>query len=534
MSTLRRGDRFGDYEIVARLRSGGMATLYLGCRRGAAGFSRPVAIKIIHPHLARDPTFVKMFIDEAKLSARIEDPHVVHVEDLGEANGALFLAMEYVPGCSLAQLLAALSKEGRRLDTSAIVHIGAQIASGLQAAHELADERGSPLGVVHRDVSPSNVLVARKGHVKLIDFGIAKVRSRAQQQTNTKALKGKLAYMSPEQARIEPVDLRTDLYALGVILWELVTMKRCFEATTDVGLLEMVRRPNVVPPSRYAEVPPALEMVIMAALEPKADKRPQTAAELRRMLLDAVPAASGVDRTDVAILVERLLGAKLDQEQKLLPIDEHVYGEVASTPAEASAEPPEPEPEPDVTATSAAPDMAFAATEPGAGSPSNQRSPDARWESLTQAATVTKTMWEEPAPAPAPAVARRWLYPTLIAAGAVVAVLAVVVGVASVRARAASQATGGEAPPVVATQLATASPAPSAEAAPAPLAPAEPPPANAQGGLATEVSDAAAPLVKRTPPRGRATALPAPLATVSARRPVELINGVPINTNVGK
>ncbi|MFO0738722.1 MAG: serine/threonine-protein kinase [Labilithrix sp.] len=545
MSALRRGDRFRDYEIVAKLRAGGMATLYLGCRRGAAGFSRPVAIKIIHPHLARDPAFVKMFIDEAKLSARIEDPHVVHVEDLGEANGALFLAMEYVPGCSLSQLLAALAKEGRRLDASVIVHLGAQIASGLQAAHETTDEHGAPLGVVHRDVSPSNVLIARKGHVKLIDFGIAKVRSRAQQQTNTKALKGKLAYMSPEQARLEPVDLRTDLYALGVMLWELVTMKRCFEAASDIRLLEMVRQPSVVRPSTYASVDPALESVIMWALEPDPSKRPQTAADLRRRLLEAVPATASVDRAAIALLVERLLGDKLDKEQKLLPVDEHVYGEVAeaaevareaeatvtstSTAAGESTVTSAPATVPNaaaVTATMGNPaGMAFAPTEraPFVSNIAQER-PERRWETLTQAATVMPARWEEPASTTRSSKPLIWIL--LIAAAGAIASVAVVLAAGARPKRAAANSDVPSAIVTVATMPPPPEPEEVAAVPSASAAQTEP--------TAPDVTDAGAPTSKRpATARGHASATAPPLPSSSARKPVQMINGVPINTDLG-
>ncbi len=180
-AVLRVGESVGGYEIVAKLRSGGMAALFLGRREGAAGFRRHVAIKVVHEHLAGDADFVRMFVDEALLSARIQHPNVVHVEELGEENGAHFLVMEYVHGVSLAQLLVALGARKRRLTVDLAVFIAMGAAAGLHAAHELRGDDGRPLGVVHRDVSPQNVLLARDGHVKLSDFGVAMSRGRATQ-----------------------------------------------------------------------------------------------------------------------------------------------------------------------------------------------------------------------------------------------------------------------------------------------------------------------------------------------------------------
>src|SRR5262245_54903562 len=168
-----------------------MATLFLARRVGAAGFSRHVAIKVVHGHLANDPHFIGMFVDEAMLPARIQHPNVVHIEELGEAGGTYFLAMEYVHGAALSALLGELSKLRRRLSTPLAVFIAMRVLEGLHAAHELRDERGQKLEVVHRDVSPQNVLLSASGHVKLIDFGIAKARGQSQ-RTKTGLLKGKL------------------------------------------------------------------------------------------------------------------------------------------------------------------------------------------------------------------------------------------------------------------------------------------------------------------------------------------------------
>ncbi len=312
---LSTGDTLGRYRILSRLRAGGMATLYLGKRTGAAGFARPVAIKVIHPHLAEDPRFVKMFVDEATLSAKIDDPHVVHVEELGEAHGTYFLVMEYVDGISLAQLLRELGRRKRALSIDLTTWIAAQIAAGLHAAHEATNEAGEPLGIVHRDVSPHNVLLAFKGHVKLIDFGIAKSRTQTK-DTQTGSLRGKLAYMPPEQAWGKSVDRRADVYALGVVIWEMLTMRRLFDADNDFLLLERVRAPSVKPPSAVVKgIPAALDDAVMKALSPDPANRPASAEELRALLAHAVPSMTAKTAKDLnavlhAVVPDLIKGAR--------------------------------------------------------------------------------------------------------------------------------------------------------------------------------------------------------------------------------
>ncbi len=313
------GDKVGDYQIVAKLRSGGMATLFLGRREGVEGFSRHVAIKVVHEHLAEDEMFVRMFVDEALLSAKIQHPNVVHVEALGESGGRHFLVMEYVHGCALSTLLTSLGKLGRTLTPQLATYIAVKVAEGLHAAHETKDGDGQLLGVVHRDVTPQNVLIAYRGHVKLIDFGVAKARGRAQQTTGG-SLKGKIGYMSPEQAFGESVDRRTDVYALGVVLWEMLTGRRAFKASNELALLQMVRDPKLVPASTYnASVPPALDAVIAKATAREAADRFSTAQEMRRALAKAMPAALALDASDIERLLRAVVGNDMETERQLLP-----------------------------------------------------------------------------------------------------------------------------------------------------------------------------------------------------------------------
>jgi serine/threonine protein kinase len=300
---LKAGERLGDYEIVHPLRSGGMATLYRARRRGAAGFARDVAIKVVHPHLAANPAFLRMFVEEAHLAVRIHHPNVVQVEELGAEGGNLYLVMELIRGCSLAELMEALVTRGQRLPLLQTMRLGIQVAEGLHAAHETRDDSGTLLGVVHRDVTPQNVLVSEKGYAKVIDFGIAKAMGRDRTRTGT--LKGTYAYMAPEQARALEVDRRSDVYALGVVLWELLTLRRLFDAASDAELLDRVREPVVEPPSRYArDIGPELDAAVLTALAPRPTDRPSTAEHFRRLLCEAMPAAS----TESPATLEQLVG----------------------------------------------------------------------------------------------------------------------------------------------------------------------------------------------------------------------------------
>lgn len=306
MSSLEAGSTLGGYKILARLRAGAMGVLYLGQRVGAVphqGFSRPVAIKVIHDHLAQNKRFTRMFIDEAKLSARIDDPNVVRVEEFGEADGRYYLVMEYVQGGSLAQVLQVVKK----LSVDHAVAIAMQLCAGLHGAHEATDEDGVPLGIVHRDVSPHNILVSFKGVVRIIDFGIAKARLVGG-QTKTGSLRGKLAYMPPEQARsARTVDRRADLYGAGLILWEMLTGRRVFDAQTDIAILNQIRSPVIVPPSSLAPaVPKALDALLMATLDQDPNNRPPDAAELQRRLADAVPSALRVLPRELAGVLEQV------------------------------------------------------------------------------------------------------------------------------------------------------------------------------------------------------------------------------------
>ncbi len=275
----------GRYRVVDEIGVGGMASVHLARADGPGGFQKWVAIKRIHKHLAEDQTFISMFLDEARIAARITHPNVAQVFDLGTHRDSYWIAMEYLHGEPLREVMRALDEGGGPAMSHAMVaRIVADAAEGLHAAHELADKHGKTLGLVHRDVTPHNLFVTYDGSVKVVDFGVAKVTDR---MTKTRAgtLKGKLAYMSPEQVRGEDVDRRTDVFALGVVLWEITTGRRLFRMDNDLDTLERVQACIVPSPSSIvAHYPVELESIVMRALSKDKNRRFQTARELSRAL----------------------------------------------------------------------------------------------------------------------------------------------------------------------------------------------------------------------------------------------------------
>jgi len=282
--------RYVLYGVIAR---GGMAAVHFGRLLGPVGFSRTVAIKRLHPQLAEDTEFVGMFLDEARLAARIQHPNVVSTLDVVAAEGELLLVMEYIQGESLSRLMTAVGKKGERIPPRIIGAIMVSLLTGLHAAHEAKNERGDALGIVHRDVSPQNVIVGADGVVRVFDFGVAKAAGRAQ-DTRAGMFKGKVAYAAPEQLAGAAVDRRIDIYAASVILWELVTGRRLFKAENELALFNMVREGRVDPPSKYVpDLPPALDALVMRGLAFDPDKRFQTAQDMSVALEEVLPQAFG-------------------------------------------------------------------------------------------------------------------------------------------------------------------------------------------------------------------------------------------------
>jgi serine/threonine protein kinase len=271
------------YEIIAQIAKGGMGTVYLARREGAGGFERLSAIKILHEHLAEDDTFVSMLLDEARTAAHIHHPNAIGIDDVAESPVGHYLVMGYVDGYNLAQIMTEPTLgESDRIRICARLIVDA--AQGLHAAHTAKNSKGERLGIVHRDVSPQNVLVGRDGMGRIVDFGIALAASRIV-ASRPGTLKGKPQYMAPEQARGEPCDARTDVFALGVVLWEALTLERLFYGEMDVAILVQVMDCVVPDPrERNPKAPPGLAEVALKALAKRPDDRYASARELATAL----------------------------------------------------------------------------------------------------------------------------------------------------------------------------------------------------------------------------------------------------------
>jgi eukaryotic-like serine/threonine-protein kinase len=326
-------EQMGRYRLIRRLAAGGMAEVFLSKVAGPRGFEKVVVVKRILPHLAEDPQFVDMFLTEAKLAALLEHPNLVHIFDFGVEEGAYFLAMEYVDGPNLRTLSKRTLQEAGPLPLELCARIVSLACEGLAYAHELVDTRtGKPLGLLHRDISTDNILVSRAGAVKVVDFGIAKAASVGQ-RTQSGVLKGKVAYMAPEYLLGEPVDARSDLYALGVVLYELVAGRKPFEAESDGRLMRAIlHEPLVDIRELRPEVPEALAGIVNKALAREPQERYPSCralqAELESFLFQT---GQQVGTQQVAQRVRALF--------PVLPVDE-LSGEtlsVPTAPAPASA-----------------------------------------------------------------------------------------------------------------------------------------------------------------------------------------------------
>ncbi len=295
--------RLGDYELVYEIKSGGMGKVFLARKRGTGGFEKLVAIKTILSELSERTELRTMFLDEAQLLARLEHPAVAQVHDFGEHEQTLFLAMEYVPGVAFSDL----KNEGT--PPGVAMRLVAQVCRALHAAHELRDLAGNLLEVVHRDVSPDNLMLTYDGHVKVLDFGIALVRGRQSPVTEFGTIKGKPPYLSPEQVKGKRVDHRSDVWSVGVVLWELLTGQNLFGGDSIFAIALAVDEQELVPPSRVAgQLPDGLDEIVMRALSRSVEERFQSAGEmadaLEQLALE-VSAPSIADFADVALSERR-------------------------------------------------------------------------------------------------------------------------------------------------------------------------------------------------------------------------------------
>jgi serine/threonine protein kinase len=302
-----RDDRFGPYELLDRVAIGGMAEVFKAKRAGVEGFEKVVALKRILPHLSDNKEFLDMFVDEAKMVAGLAHPNIAQIFDLGRIDTSYYIAMEYVHGRDLRTIMRRARQKGLRMPRDLSLRVVSHVCAALEYAHRKKDERGRPMEIVHRDVSPQNILLSFEGDVKLVDFGIAKAATKAS-NTDRGALRGKLLYMSPEQAWGRPIDRRSDVFSLGIVLYEMVTETKPFiGAGSELSILELVRQ-CVITPAREINprVPEALDRVIMKALARDPAERYQDAGQMQRGLDRFLRERPPVSARDLARFLELL------------------------------------------------------------------------------------------------------------------------------------------------------------------------------------------------------------------------------------
>lgn len=320
---------YGKYELLERIGEGGMAEVFRARLPGRAGFEKIVVIKRILPHLATRKHVVEMFLDEARLTAQVQHKNIVQVFELGEheESGEIFMVLEYIAGKDLRGLLRHAQRQGMRIPPWFTLHVMAEVLDGLAYAHELTDEHGQPRNVIHRDVSPSNIFVSFLGEVKLGDFGIAKEREQTS-LTRTGQLKGKIAYMSPEQLFGEKIDQRADVFAAGVVLWELLTQHRLFGGRPDIGALKMIcEGPRPAASTHMPDIPPALDDCVLAALAIDRGRRTSSARDLQSRLLELLHQLRPIIKPpEVRRVIQVLLGRQKAEGQEFA-LDRTLLGE---------------------------------------------------------------------------------------------------------------------------------------------------------------------------------------------------------------
>jgi eukaryotic-like serine/threonine-protein kinase len=464
----------GRYALFGEIAAGGMATVHYGRLVGPVGFSRTVAIKRLHAQFAKDPEFAAMFLDEARLAARIRHPNVVQTLDVVSLDGELFLVMDYVQGESLVRLLRACATTKQVVPLEVVSGIICGALHGLHSAHEATSEDGQPLGIVHRDVSPQNILVGSDGVPRVLDFGVAKAAGRVQ-TTREGQLKGKLSYMSPEQIQSESVDRRTDVYAMGVVLWETLTLQRLFAGDGEGAVIKKVLAGAREPPSAVApHVPKSVDEVALRALEEDPDKRFQTAREMALALEAIVPMASA---TRIADWLERSVGEVLAQRARSVAEIESQSGVGRTGPAAPMVPGDSVDTQIDPLGASGRP--------PANSSPSSQAS-SASLSSTPQQAQGKRLPWA-------------------FIAGAVI-VVGVLVALSGARITIGSGSAGPSAPTSTSTPSATAAVTPSAAATATATATAS----QATTPTPTTSTTASSPLMTEAPPASTPSARPLP------------------------
>ncbi|WP_225413453.1 protein kinase domain-containing protein [Stigmatella hybrida] len=477
-------EQVGKYQLVRKLATGGMAEVFLAKAAGPMGFEKTLVLKRILPHLAEEATFVEMFLSEAKLAAQLTHPNIVQIFDFGEADGAYFLAMEYIDGPHLRALVKGARTQGRPLSPVACARLISLACEGLAFAHDFADpQTGEPMGLIHRDISPDNILMSRQGAVKVVDFGIAKAASQSH-HTQSGVIKGKLAYMPPEQVRAKTLDRRADVYALGVVLYELITTRRPFESSSDAGLMQAILFEEPVPASQHrAGLPEPLLGILGRALAKDREQRYPDCLAFQSDLEDFIlSAGKPVTTQQLAQLVAQFTSGtgtpvpiqntpRAKAPPSTTPVHTPVPANLPDTQSGAAwAEPP--------TLKTPRPLEPAAAALPPSPRPTPQPSPPVRPSVKAAAEAPPPPAVERPG---APARTRRWI-PALAGGVLLAAAAAILLG---------RSGTPAPPPPAVAEALPLASPpevhppreeeAPSAKALlPAEQAPQDPPPPAAE------------------------------------------------------
>lgn len=316
---MREPVKFGDYYLFERVAVGGMAEVFKAVSYGVEGFERLFALKRVLPNISEDQEFIEMFIDEAKIAVQLTHANIGQIFELGKVDSAYFIAMEFVQGKDTRALFDRARKRHQGLDIPMCCHIVKEVCEALEYAHAKRNEHQESLGLVHRDVSPQNVLVSYDGEVKLIDFGIAKAAGKAS-KTQAGILKGKFGYMSPEQVRGKPIDRRSDLFSLAVVLYELLTLERCFQGESDFSTLEKVRSVDIRrPASINRDIPPELERIVLKGLSRSPNDRYQSAAEFQEALQKFLyQSGAFYSRKDLAAYMRRTFSREFEDEQNRL------------------------------------------------------------------------------------------------------------------------------------------------------------------------------------------------------------------------
>ena len=305
------GHQVGRYGVIRHLASGGMAELYIARQESVGGFEKPVVLKILQRRYAQNPRVVTMFLDEARLAAKLNHPSIVHVYDVAEEQGLKYIAMEYIHGETIADIVKRGLAVDRYLPLEHSIHIVSQAAAGLAYAHERRDPEGRVVKIVHRDVSPTNILVSYEGQTKIVDFGIARAQDEIREESGI--LPGKASYMSPEQVRGTGIDHRADIFALGIILYELTLCQRLYRGPAEAVMKRIVNDRIAPPTAIVRDYPPALELIVMRALEKRPQDRYQSADQMRADLeefLDDSGLRSGNRR--MALYMNELFGTEED------------------------------------------------------------------------------------------------------------------------------------------------------------------------------------------------------------------------------